>query len=66
MKYKVVIEETVCDEFEVIADSIEEAKEIAVNDYCEGNIVLESGEVQNRKMKVINEQNNDQSDWNEF
>ena len=43
MIYKVTIEETVCDEFEIEADSEKEAFEIASKQYNEGKIVLEPG-----------------------
>ena len=45
MIYKVKIEETVCGEFEVEADSKEEAFDIAVDNYNRGKLVLEPDEL---------------------
>lgn len=51
--YKIAIEETVVEEFEVLANSAEEALEIAEEKYQDGEIVLEPGEVQYKQMSVI-------------
>lgn len=51
--YKIAIEETVVEEFEVMANSAEEALEIAEEKYQDGEFVLSPGEVQNKQMSVI-------------
>lgn len=52
-KYKITIEETVVDEFDVFADSAEDAMRIAEKNYKNGNFVLCSGEVQHKQMAII-------------
>ena len=51
-KYQIVIEETVVDDFTVEANSPEAAQSIAEQLYRDGKIVLESGEVQQRRIAV--------------
>lgn len=51
--YKIAIEETVVEEFEVMANSAEEALEIAKEKYQEGEFILAPGEVQYKQMSVI-------------
>ena len=51
-EYQIVIEETVVDDFTVEADSPEEAQSIAEQMYHDGRIVLESGEVQEKRIAV--------------
>ena len=51
-EYQIVIEETVVDDFTVEADSPEEAQSIAEQMYHDGRIVLESGEVQQKRIAV--------------
>ena len=52
-KYKIMIEETVVDEFEVFSDSTEKAKRIAEEKYANGDFVLCPGEVQHKQMAII-------------
>ncbi|MDO5568960.1 MAG: DpnD/PcfM family protein [bacterium] len=65
MKYKIIIEETISQEFEVEANSLEEAQSKAIDEYNNGNIVLEPGELQSKQIKVIDE-NNKELEWKEF
>ncbi len=65
MKYKVFIEETVCDFFEVEASSSEEAEEIARKKYSNCEFVLEPGEVTSKQM-MIEEPTGMQTEWFEF
>ena len=51
--YKIAIEETVVEEFEVMANSAEEALEIAEEKYQDGEFVLAPGEVQHKQMAII-------------
>lgn len=66
MKYKITIEETISQEFEIKANSIEEAKEKAIKDYESGKIVLEFGTVLEKQINVINESNNGTTGWEDF
>ncbi len=51
-KYKITIEEIVVDEFEVFADSSEDAMRIAEEKYANGDFVLSPGEVQYKQMAI--------------
>lgn len=66
MKYKITIEETISQEFEIEANSIEEAKEKAIKDYESGKLVLEFGTVLEKQINVINESNNEIARWEAF
>lgn len=65
MKYKIIIEEVISDEFVIEANSLDEAKEKAIEEYNNGNTVLEPGEVQLKQIKVIDKDNNEIG-WEEF
>ena len=60
-KYKIAIEETVTEEFEVEADNLHKAMEIAAKKYYDGEFV----EAQAKKMAVI-EPHCENSAWAEF
>lgn len=64
-KYMIAIEETVVDEFEVIAKNEEKAIEIARNKYNEGEFILESGEVHHKHMAVVKPYR-EKTDWIEI
>ena len=66
MIYKVTIEETVSDEFEVEADSEEEAFKIASKQYNDGKIVLEPGKLIFKQISIADEKGNPLIDWGEF
>ncbi len=50
--YQIVIEETIVDDFTVLADSPEEAQRKGEELYKNGTFVLESGEVQEKRIAV--------------
>ncbi len=52
-KYIIAIEETIVEEFEVEANSSEDALVIAEEKYKSGEFVLTPGEVQHRQMAII-------------
>ena len=54
-EFKVCIEETVSDVFEIEAESPEEALEIAEEMYHNQEIILEPGELQSKQMAVVSE-----------
>ena len=56
-KFIVAIEETIAQEFEIIAESADDAMRIAKEQYEQGIIVLESGEVQSRQMAIVKPEN---------
>lgn len=64
-KYRIVIEETISEEFEIEATSEQEAIAKAINEYEEGNFVLSPGNVEYRQMAVIGE-DDEIKDWIEF
>lgn len=66
MIYKVTIEETVCDEFDIEADSKKEAFDIAVEKYRNCEFVLEPGELKAKRMFIYDENSNRRGKWREF
>lgn len=65
MKYLISIEETVVEEFEVDADSADDALAIASDKYYKEEFVLCPGEVQERKMAILLPEQY-ATDWEEF
>lgn len=65
MKYTITIEETVAKDFEVEADSAEEAYEIAEQKYESGEFVLDPGECQFKQI-AITAPNDEATEWKEF
>ena len=64
-KYTVVIEETLVEEFEVVARTEKEALEIAHKKYKNKEFVLESGEVQYVQIAVV-DPNKEKINWIEM
>ena len=65
-QYQIIIEETVVDDFTVEADSPQEAQSIVEQLYRDGKIVLESGEVQQRRIAVNDSDCENLIDFQEF
>lgn len=65
MKIQVTIEEHIAETFEVEADSLEEAMEIASQKYDEGEFVLDAYQVPNIKLMMA-DNGQFQSEWREF
>lgn len=65
MKYKVCIEETVSEEFEVEAETPEQALEIADEKYNNCEFVLEPGELIGKKMCVTSPEEK-RTEWVSF
>lgn len=63
-KYKIAIEETVVDEFDIYANSAEDAMRIAEEKYKNGEIILSPGECQCSKMAII-KPDNEATEWTE-
>ena len=64
--FKVIIEETISQEFEVFAEDFESAANIATDAYNRGEFVLEPGEVQQKQMSIIDDETQEQTSWFDF
>ena len=58
--YRVVIEEIISDEFEIEAETKEDAISKAISKYKSGEIILEPGNLESKKISVENDE------WIEF
>ena len=65
-KYQIVIEETIVDDFTIEASSPQEAQSIAEQMYHDGRIVLENGEVQQKRIAVNDTDCENLIDFHEF
>ena len=65
MKYTITIEETVAKDFEIEADSADEAYETAEQKYKSGEFVLNPGECQFRQMAITNP-SKESTEWREL
>ncbi len=64
-KYCVIIEETISEEFEIEAESREDAISKAIDAYKSGEFVLEPGNFEYAQVKVIDEDDKS-SEWIEI
>ena len=65
MKYTITIEETVAKNFEIEANSADEAYEMAEQKHKDGELVLDPGECQFRQI-AITAPSNEATEWREF
>ena len=65
MKYTITIEETMAKDFEVEANSTDEAYEMAEQKYKSGEFVLDPGECQFRQMTITNP-SEESTEWREL
>ena len=65
MKYTITIEEAVAKDFEVEANSAEEAYETAERKYKSGEFVLDPGDCQFRQI-AITKPSKEATEWREF
>ncbi len=65
-KYIITIEEMVSGNFEVYAETDEEAENIAIEKYNNGEFVLEPGNLFSKQMEIHNVTDNEYIDWFEF
>ncbi len=63
MNYRVIISELCIEEFEIGADSLEEAKQKSIMLYNQGRLLLEDSEVVETKLMVMDEAGNEEIDW---
>ena len=66
MKFLVNIEEVVCETFEIEAESMEEARSIVMRAYESGEIVLDPGELVEKRIAVFDKATNEWSEYEEF
>lgn len=66
MKYKITIEEIISQEFYIEASDINEAKNIAIERYKNGEIILENAHLIDKKIDVSNELNDELIEWESF
>ena len=55
-KYRVVIEETISEEFEIEATSEKDAVARAIQEYNAGNFVVDSDNVEHRQISVVDDE----------
>lgn len=65
MKYTITIEETCTKDFDIEADSTEEAYETAEQKYKSGEFVLDPGECQFKQI-AITKPSDEATEWREF
>ena len=65
-KFIITIEEMVTEDFEVFAETEEEAVEIATKKYNSGEFVLEPGNLVAKQMEIHNVTDDEYTDWFEF
>lgn len=63
--FKITIEEHISETFEVEANDIEEAMEIAEEKYNDGELVLEPGNV-TAKLMMVDDGEGECTEWTEF
>ena len=64
--YKVTIEETVSQAFDVYADETEDIAEVIKRKYNNGELLLAPGNLVSKQMCIMNTLNNACSEWTEF
>jgi hypothetical protein len=65
-KFKITIEETVSETFDIEAETMEEAMEIAENEYNNGFLVVENPTLVAKQMMAEDEETNEATEWVEF
>lgn len=64
-KYTITIEETISQEFDIMAENSEQAKSITIEMYNSGELVLAPGNLIHKQMKLHSDANNS-DEWIEF
>ena len=65
-KFVISIEEHICKDFNIEADSIDDAMEIVKEKYKKGEITLDPGEVQAKLMMAHEPETGEFTEWEEF
>lgn len=64
--FTITIEETVCEDFDIISDNIDNAIIEAIDKYETGEFVLEPGNVGFKQVRAYDGDNSIMSNWEEF
>ncbi len=64
--FKITIEEHISQSFNIEANDIEEAMKIAEDDYNNGFLVVEDGDVTTKQMMAEDEETDESTEWVEF
>lgn len=64
--FKITIEESISQSFDIKAETIEEAMEIAERDYNDGYLVVDNGDLVAKQMMAEDEEENEVTEWIEF
>lgn len=64
-KYTITIEETISQDFDVMANNSDQARAIAIEMYNSGELVLAPGNLIHKQMRVQSDANNS-DEWIEF
>ena len=64
--FQVIIEETVSESFDVYADNIDKAIQIAQDKYKNGEFVLSPGNITDRKIFAVDKDINLKKEWIDF
>lgn len=64
--FRITIEETISQDFEVEAEDMEQAMEIAEEKYNNCEFVLEPGEVNYKQMQCEDTETNESTEWMQF
>ena len=64
--FQVIIEETVSESFDVYADNIDKAIQIAQDKYKNGEFVLAPGSITDRKIFAVDKDINLKKEWIDF
>jgi hypothetical protein len=64
--FKITIEEMISQSFDIEAETIEEAMEIAKRDYNDGYLVVDNGDLVAKQMMAEDEETKETTEWVEF
>lgn len=64
--FRVIIEETISQAFNIKAETIEDAIEIARNDYRNGFLIVDNGNLVESNLMAEDEETNKKTDWEEL
>lgn len=64
--FKITIEETISQTFDIEAETIEEAMEIAERDYNDGYLIVDNGDLVAKQMMAEDEEADETTEWVEF
>jgi len=65
-KFEVTIEEVISQTFELQAENLEQAIDLAMEKYGNGEFVLEPGELESKTMMVKDTETEEETNWFDF